>query len=213
MTATIDGLSELRFHNFQNSKKYNCRLSFANCVKRNNNKYNKVNIKTTLIDNEIIDDDNEEFIDNNLMRKCHNFKLCKSAGVDKMDNYRSYNKKKGDYGIERDDTFCSLTDMDDIIKNRDKKNIFFYYKNKSLNDYKSCFEKQRKKRKWFRFKKKKKKKFELDEGVKYLNESVCSNYKEANKNVKLPNPSAKYSKNHILNSTVSSLKGISGWMF
>ncbi|KEG04093.1 conserved Plasmodium protein, unknown function [Plasmodium vinckei vinckei] len=211
MTATIDGLSELRFHNFQNSKKYNCRLSFANCVKRNN-KYNKVNIKTTLIDNEIIDDDNEEFIDNNLMRKCHNFKLCKSAGVDKMENYRSYNKKKGEYDIERDNTFCSLTDMDDIIKNRDKKNIFFYYKNKSLNDYKSCFEKQRKKRKWFRFKRKKKK-FELDEGVKYLNESVCSNYKEANKNVKLPNPSARYSKNHILNSTVSSLKGLSGWMF
>ncbi|SCQ16992.1 conserved Plasmodium protein, unknown function [Plasmodium ovale] len=218
MTVTLDNLNDQKVHNFQNKRKYNCRLSFTRFTKRRNkyndkNKESKINIKTALINNEIIGDDNEEVIDNNLMRTtCHKFGLYKHSNDNKIDIYYPYDKNVDKYDYERDQTFCSLTDLEDVVNNEDKRSKFFYYKNKSLNDYKSCFEKKNKKTKWFRLRRKKKKDYVMDESLKYLNESVCSNYKEANKNNKLDN-SSKYTKNCVINTTVNGIRGFSAWIF
>ncbi|ANQ11008.1 Uncharacterized protein PCOAH_00055170 [Plasmodium coatneyi] len=218
MTITLDNFNEQKVHNHQNKRKYNCRLNFKRFTKRRNNynednKDNKINIKTALIKNEVISDDSDEFIDSNLMRTCHRFRLYKHSN-NKVDIYYPYDKKKLDkYDYERDQTFCSLTDIEELVNNGDDRSSkFFYYKNKSLNDYKSCFEKKNKKTKWFRLRKKKKKDYAMEESLKYLNESVCSNYKEANKNNKLDG-SSKYSKNCVINTTVNGIRGFSAWIF
>ncbi|SBS90762.1 conserved Plasmodium protein, unknown function [Plasmodium malariae] len=216
MTVTLDNFNDQKIYSFQNKRKYNCCLNFTRFTKRrnkNNDNYrdSKINIKTALIKNEVIDDDNEEFNDNNLMRTCHRFKLYKHSS-NKIEIYYPYDKKKLDkYDYERDQTFCSLTDLEDM-NNEDKRSKFFYYKNKSINDYKSCFEKKNKKTKWFRLREKKKKDYIMEESLKYLNESVCSNYKDANKNNNIDGPS-KYTKNCVLNSTVNGIRGFSAWIF
>ncbi|CRG97743.1 conserved Plasmodium protein, unknown function [Plasmodium gallinaceum] len=214
MTITLEDLKSDSLHNFQNKRKYNCRMNFKRFTKRRNkskedNKDSHINIKTALIKNEVIGDDNDEFIDNNLMRTCNKFKLHKHNS--KIEVYKTNEKKLDKYDYERDQTFCSLTDLEDVVNEDKKKSKFFFYKNKSLNDYNSCFEKKNRKLKWFRLRRKKKKESTVDENLKYLNESVCSNYKDANHRNQLNN-SSQYTKKCVLN-TVNGIKGVSAWIF
>ncbi|SOV16780.1 conserved Plasmodium protein, unknown function [Plasmodium sp. gorilla clade G2] len=213
MTVTLESLNEEKLQNYHNKRKYNCRMTFTRFTKKrfknkDNNKEGKINIRTSLIKNEIIGDDNDDFIDNSFMRTCHKFKFYKN---NRTDVYNPYDRKLENYNYERDETFCSLTDLDDIVHDdKKKKNKYFIYKNKSLNDYNSCFEKKSKRLKWFRLKRKKKKDYVNEESIKYLNESVCSNFKEANKSNQIQN-SSEYTRGCVLN-TVNGIKGFSTWI-
>ncbi|CRH02603.1 conserved Plasmodium protein, unknown function [Plasmodium relictum] len=212
MTITLEDLKRDNLHSTQNKRKYNCRMNFKRFTKKRNkdkeNKDNNINIKTALIKNEVIGDDIDEYSDINLMRTCNKFKILKNSSKTKI--YKTNDKKLDNYDYERDQTFCSLTDLEDVVNEDKKRSKFFFYKNKSLNDYNKCYEKKSKRLKWFRLRRKKKESVE-DKNLKYLNESVCSNYKDLNSKNQLDN-SSQYTKKCVLN-TINGIKGVSTWIF
>ncbi|VWU51462.1 conserved protein, unknown function [Hepatocystis sp. ex Piliocolobus tephrosceles] len=223
MTVKLDSLKEKSVNKLKNKKNYICRLNFSKFIKKNkqyNNKEDKFNIKTALINNEVYSDDDDDdyydkdsFFKSNVIKSCHNLKLHKSnkENIHSSLLYKHDEKKKNKDDYDESNTRCSVTDVGET-DDEDNKSKYFYYKNKTLKDYNVASEKKKKKKKWFGLRRKKKKKnYVMIEKIKYLNDSVCSNYNEKkNDNIY---DTVQYGQNRIIHETVNSLKSFSTWLF
>lgn len=206
---------------FESKKKSSCRMNFKKLRKRRNklkdgyiSTYNDFNVKTALIENEIMDDDtNDELTDREIKATCKRLKFCKQG--DKTDMYKVCDKNVENYYSGRDETTCSLTDLEDIMRKQETSNSLFTKKKKKLNTYKSCFPQGRnKKRKinWFRLRRKKEKDIQNDKDLKYLIDAAYSNYKDYRHMKALDNNIAQYNTTCIM-TTANDIKSYTPWIF
>lgn len=203
-------------------RKSSCRMNFKRFRKRRkkmkdlyNYASSDINVKTALIENEIIaDDTNDEWTDQEIISTCKRLKFCKQS--DKTDIYIAYGKNMENSYLERDETMCPLADLEDIMQNQTTSNSLFTKKKKKFYTYRSCFSRNRNRNKnkkisWFRLRRNKKKEHENDNDIKYLKDASASNSQECTYMKSLENNVSQYNTTYVINA-MNNFKRVTPWL-